>query len=29
MTRGLNEEETAVDACILDVAIALRGKFFP
>lgn len=29
MTRGLNEEQTAVHASILNVTFALRSKFFP
>lgn len=29
MTRGLNEEQTAVHASILDVTFALRSKLLP
>ena len=29
MTRGLNEEETAVDTSVLNVSITLSREFFP
>lgn len=28
MSRGLNEEETAMDSCVLDVSFSLSGKLF-
>jgi len=29
MARGLDEEETAVDTCVLDVSVTLSSEFFP
>lgn len=29
MTRGLDEEEAAVDTCILDITVTLGSKFLP